>query len=76
MKKREQLAAYAHEAWSGWMKYVFITAEITSKGFVIIPPALAHRWERQTNTDHGSLPENEKESDCKEADLMLRIMQK
>lgn len=71
----ERLAAYAHGAWSGWMKYMF---EKSSRdelyGWVMIPSALVERWTRQMNTDYEDLPEQEKESDRKEADRMLEII--
>jgi hypothetical protein len=70
----EKLAAYAHEAWSGWMKYLFNQSEQTGVG-VIVPTGLADRWHRQMNTAYADLPEKEKESDRAEADKMLAIME-
>lgn len=71
---REKLAAYAHEAWSGWMRYLFSRSEHGLTGRETIPAELVKRWARQMNTPYADLPENEKESDRKEADRMLAIM--
>jgi len=74
----EALAHYAHEAWSGWMRYLF------NKGDKINEPdgRIGHRmsadscerWLRQMMTDYENLPEGEKESDRAEARKMLTIM--
>jgi hypothetical protein len=74
MNKREELASYAHDAWSGWMKYMFSKSIITTDKNVIIPSDLVKRWDRQMNTKYEDLPESEKESDRKEADTMLAII--
>lgn len=71
---REQLAAYAHEAWSGWMRYLFEKSRETVDGSVVIPPWAVARWTRQAATPYADLPENEKESDRDEADKMLAIV--
>ena len=76
--KREELADYAHRAWSGWMKYMFTkgTNLDTKEGQAyIIQASLVERWTRQMNTDYKDLPESEKASDRKEADEMLKIME-
>jgi hypothetical protein len=76
---REQLAAYAHEAWSHWMKYLFSKATLTAAegGFdegAFIPNELVKRWQRQLETPYDALPESEKESDRAEADKILAIV--
>jgi len=70
---REKLANYAHKAWSGWMKYMFGKGHYNVDGSFTIPQNLVERWTRQMNTPYAVLPENEKESDRKEADEMLSI---
>jgi hypothetical protein len=73
---REMLAAYAHDAWSGWMIYLFQqSVSDPSNGTVIIPKSSVERWVRQCHTAYADLPENEKDSDRKEADRMLAIIQ-
>jgi len=74
--KREKLAAYAHDAWSGWMKYLFEKSILNNDGSVTIPEWAVERWTRQMDTDYSELPESEKVSDRKEADEMLSIMGK
>ena len=72
----EKLAAYAHEAWSGWMVYLF------SKTFrydyehgeaAAIEARFVERWRRQMNTSYAELPEHEKESDRNEATKIIAI---
>lgn len=70
---RELLADYAHEAWSGWMRYLFTKTETLPDGSVIIPAWAVERWVRQMNTPYLKLPETEKESDRKEADKMMLL---
>lgn len=80
--KREQLAAYAHEAWAGWMRYMFSKGEFRTVNddiglpvkVWIMPPLAADRWTRQMSTPYADLPESEKESDRAEADKMIAIM--
>lgn len=82
---RENLAEYAHEAWSGWMKYMFgkgvflnekgMTPEPGEKNIKWMMPEWAvERWTRQMNTEFSALPDSEKESDRLEADRMIEVM--
>ena len=78
---REALAAYAHEAWSGWLRYLFSRCSSNAGLYIdcggqtaIIPAWAVKRWARQMETSYVDLPEKEKESDRKEADKMLAIM--
>jgi hypothetical protein len=73
MDTREKLAEYAHEAWSGWMRYMFEKSFVTGEGLVI-PQEYVNRWTRQMNTPYADLPESEKASDRDEADRMLAIV--
>lgn len=81
---REDLAEYAHEAWSGWMKYLFskgeyrwVEAPTESHGKVervwIMPQWAVERWTRQMNTPYADLSEEERKSDREEADKMIDI---
>ena len=72
--KREGLAAYAHEAWAGWMKYIFEKCHKANCGAIVIPQWAVERWQRQAKTPYADLPESEKESDRAEADRMLAII--
>lgn len=71
---REALAEYAHEAWSGWMKYLLSKCDQTGNTYATIPTWAVRRWQRQMNTPYAELSEEEKESDRAEADKMLAIM--
>lgn len=74
MEQREKLAAYAHEAWAGWMRYLFTKAPVNSDGTWTMPDWAVTRWQRQMNTPYADLPESEKESDRKEADAIMAII--
>lgn len=70
----ENLALYAHKAWSGWMDYVFTVSKQNEDGSVTIPSDRVARWKRQIETPYCVLSEDEKESDRCEAREMLRII--
>jgi len=72
----EDLAEYAHEAWSGWMRSMFGKVQFLREGNVIIPKHLVDRWLRQSQTPYKDLPEEEKDSDRHEATEMLKIINK
>ena len=72
---RERLAALAHEQWSGWMRYLFRQCIHHVDGSATIPPSLVARWMRQMNTPYSDLPEAEKESDRKEADNVIKVLE-
>lgn len=74
MSLREKLASYSHNAWSGWMRYMFSKCRTTPQGEIIIPAPLVERWTRQLNTDYDDLPEHERPSDRDEADKILAIV--
>lgn len=70
---REALAAYSHDsAWSGWMKYQFSKGTLNEDGTWTMPAWAVERWTRQMNTLYVFLNEEEKASDRKEADEMLK----
>lgn len=79
---RELLAAYAHEAWAGWMRYMFerggSIAEVAVNGEQmecwVMSPSSFVRWQRQMNTPYADLPESEKESDRAEADKIRKLL--
>lgn len=75
-EKIEALANYAHSAWSGWMKYLFSQSIYVDDLTVTIPKESVERWTRQMNTEYKDLPENEKESDRKEAREILSLIKK
>lgn len=71
---RELLAAYAHKAWSGWMKHLFGKCILNEDGTATMPVWAVKRWQRQMMTDYQDLPDLEKQSDREEADRMLGIV--
>lgn len=73
---REELAALAHEQWTGWMQYLFSKCAFNSDGIATIPAWAVERWQRQAKTPYAELPELEKESDRAEADKVLNLMRR
>jgi hypothetical protein len=67
----ERLANYAHDAWRGWMIYLFQKSEGNSDGTVTIPKWAVDRWTRQCETNYKDLPDDEKQSDRLEAKKIL-----
>lgn len=74
-KLKTALSTYAHDAWSGWMKYLFECSSANPDGSVTIPKALVERWQRQLSTPYSELPPNEQASDDEEAEKMIAIFQ-
>jgi hypothetical protein len=72
--RRERLAAYAHEAWAGWMLYLFRFGTLHADGTFAIDADKVERWKRQATTPYAELPEAEKDSDRAEADAILALM--
>lgn len=71
---REKLAEYAHAAWTGWMKYMFAKfQDWDENGNIQLSPYYLKCWLRQMDTEYHDLPEDEKESDRKEADKIMSI---
>jgi len=70
----EALASYAHEAWSGWMRYLFEKSTENDDGTVTIPRWAVERWRRQMNTAYADLPESEKKSDRDEAQKIIKVL--
>jgi dCMP deaminase len=68
---REELASYAHDAWSGWMRYLFLRSPQNEDGSVTIPEELVKRWHRQMYTEYSKLTTSEQDSDRAEADKIL-----
>jgi hypothetical protein len=73
-EQREQLAEYAHEAWSGWLTYQFRKGTLNQDGTWTMPAWAVERWGRQSITPYADLSEKEKELDRAEADKILAII--
>lgn len=79
---RERLAAYAHDTWAYWMRYMFFQGETrqtkNGEGGIdrrwTMPMDKFHRWQRQMNTEYADLTEDEKESDRRQADRILALL--
>ena len=73
-EKRERLAVYAHNAWVGWMKYLFNSALFNRDGTVTFPEGLLSKWKYEMNTPYKDLPEKMKKADREEADKIIKII--
>lgn len=73
---REALAEYAHQAWAGWMQYLFTKGLLDSDESYRLPAWAVERWTRQMETLYVFLPEEEKASDRAEADKMLALVRR
>ena len=69
----EQLAEYAHGAWSRWMTYMFSKCQQNDDGTMTIPAWAVERWSRQAITEYVGLSDDEKASDQREASRMIAI---
>jgi hypothetical protein len=71
---REKLSDLEHDRWSRWMRYMFSVGKMNEDGSWTMPPALVVRWKGQMETSYGYLSEGEKDSDRKEADNTLKVI--
>ena len=72
---REKLADQEHDRWSRWMAYQFSKGEFNEDGSWTMPAGLVKRWQRQMTTSYNDLSETEKDSDRKEADATILLLQ-
>ena len=82
---REKFAELCHDQWSRWMDYLFSKCyetqieptlqEPDGEKVFVIPKWAVDRWTRQMKTKYENLPEDEKESDRKEADRFLALIE-
>jgi len=72
----EALAAYAHEAWVGWMNYLFTKTHRGLWGSLNIPEWAVTHWKRQCATAYRDLAEHEKDTDRVEAETILVTIRK
>lgn len=70
---KDALAAYAHETWSHWMRFMFGVSTHHADGSVGLPPALVERWKRQMQTPYADLPTSEQGSDQEQAQKILDV---
>lgn len=70
----EELAGYAHDAWAGWMQYLFQKGTQHKDGSFTIDAESVKRWRYQMNTFYADLPEKMKPSDRAEAEKILDVM--
>lgn len=72
---REKLAELAHEQWAGWMQYLFSKGVFNNDGTWTMPAKFVERWRRQMVTPYSNLSQSEQDSDRKEADKFLLVIE-
>lgn len=71
---RDRFADLCHRQWAHWMKYIFSKCPRSiPDGSVVIPKALADRWEIQIHTSFAQLSQGEQDSDRLEADKFIAL---
>lgn len=73
---REELAALIHDMWSGWIGHVASKSTLNPDGSMTIPAWAVRRRERQMKGSYNDLSEKEKNSDRREADKVLALIEK
>ncbi len=71
---REKISDIQHEIWSSWMTHLFKVSIHNNDGSYTIPLDKVKRWKRQLSTSYDELTESEKDSDRKQADKILDIL--
>lgn len=74
LELREELAGLEHERWSRWMTYMFSQGFLNDDGSWTMPSDKVLRWSKQATTKYASLTEVEKDSDRKEVDKILEVI--
>ena len=72
---REKLADLAHKQWSNWMEYLFSKGTFNIDGTWTMPAWAVERWTIQMQTDYANLSDSEMDSDRKEADKFLSVIE-
>ncbi len=70
----EILAALEHNGWSIWQRHVHSSGVINENGFLVLPPDLIEKWEKQITTSYRDLSEEDKEKDRAEVRRVLQII--
>lgn len=73
---RELLARLAHQQWTGWMRHLYSKCQTLNDGdYMVIPKVWWVRWLRQMDTPYEGLSDTEQDSDRKEADRVIAILE-
>jgi len=70
-----RFAGIAHEAWAGWMKFLFHVSEQREDGSVVIPAGRVARWRQLISVPYEALSEDDQAGDLVEADKYLAVVQ-
>jgi hypothetical protein len=70
----DELAAFEHERWSHWQRYMHGKGVVQPDGSLLLPASLVKRWADQIQTDYAALTEQEKESDREQVRKYLPVI--
>jgi hypothetical protein len=70
----ETLAAFEHERWSHWQRYLHSKCQPADDGSLVIPAEFVSRWEQQMSTPYAALSDDEKESDREQVRHVLPVI--
>ena len=71
---REALAKVSHEIWCHWMGYLFTQGVGHPDGSFTIKASAVNRWRTQNSNLYEELSEQEKDSDRRQADKILKVI--
>jgi hypothetical protein len=68
---RERMAAYAHEAWKGWVRYMFRFGTMNPDGTFTLYAETVALWRHDMAVTYGQLADERKTGFLAEADILL-----
>src|SRR4028119_1372535 len=71
---RERLTAFAPERWVHGRRDFLAQGQLQPDSTRTLPASALARWTQQMNTSYHELPETQKDSDCAEAQDLLRFL--
>jgi hypothetical protein len=70
----EELAAFEHERWAHWQRYMHSKGIPQPDGSLLLPAELVARWQRQVATKYADLDDKQKESDREQVRRYLPLI--
>ncbi len=75
-EKREKLAELCHAHWANWMNHLFKKCYDSGSGEYFIPHWDVSTWKRQVETPYAELPNDEKKTFERKADMIIDAIEK
>ncbi len=70
----EELAAFEHERWAHWQRYMHSKGIPQPDGSLLLPAEIVTRWQRQLDTKYADLDDKQKESDREQVRRYLPLI--